>query len=217
MDENCGEKRSGSGYTTRRSQLESLSAGEDAAWKEFYRKYRAMILAIGERQHLSAPDCEDLMQDVVRICFQKLRDFVYDPEVCRFRTFLFKVAQNVAMNIRRKNERGASKKAGSAEYDVPELDLKFMREYEDFLLEKSFDILRRSVDSETYLAFELLTVQERPVPEVVRITGKTAGAIYTLKHRCMKKLRAIIDDLDRQLEIQLETDRPAERRKVLRP
>ena len=37
-----------SGFTTRSSHLRRLKNGEDEAWREFYRKYRAMILAIGK-------------------------------------------------------------------------------------------------------------------------------------------------------------------------
>ena len=84
-----------------------------------------------------------------------------------------------------------------------------MREYESFLLERALDTLRQSVDSETYCAFELLVIEERSIPETVRITGKTPTALYSIKSRCMKRLREIITRLIQNPEIPPETDLPA--------
>jgi len=81
-----------------------------------------------------------------------------------------------------------------------------MHEYEDFLLEQSLKILERTVESETFLIFELLVLENQPVPEIVRRTGKTPGAIYSVKHRCLKKLDAIINELTRQPETPPKTD-----------
>ena len=57
-----------SGFTTRSSHLRRLKNGEDEAWREFYRKYRAMILAIGRKLRLPERESEDLMQEVAAVC-----------------------------------------------------------------------------------------------------------------------------------------------------
>ena len=76
-----------------------------------------------------------------------------------------------------------------------------MREYEQFLLDRSFLILKHSISSETYLAFDMLVRQNLPVKEVVARTGISAAALYTTKHRCMKKLREIINGIRLELGI----------------
>ncbi|MBQ4107708.1 MAG: sigma-70 family RNA polymerase sigma factor [Lentisphaeria bacterium] len=198
------------GYTTRPSHIERLRRQEEKAWCEFYEKYRDMIYAIGAKHHLSDEDCRDLMQSVIMVCCDRLKTFVYAPERCRFRTWLAQVARNVAFNIRRRNAKAQPPATEPPPvFELPEIDLVFLREYELFLLEHALDTLRQSVDSETYCAFELLVIQERSIPETVRITGKTPTALYSIKSRCMKRLREIITRLIQNPEIPPETDSPA--------
>ena len=63
------------------------------------------------------------------------------------------------------------------------------------------------MDSETYLAFEMLFIEDRPVAEVAAVTGKTANTLYSVKHRCLKKLQTIIIQLQNELETPRDTAR----------
>ena len=196
-----------SGFTTRSSHLRRLKDGEDAAWREFYAKYRAMILAIGRKRHLPEEDSEDLMQEVAAVCHRRLQTFLYDRDRCHFRSFLFQVTANLTCNLRRKNRGPLPPKFDPGDGTVPGLDEQFLREYERFILDRSFDILKKSVDSETYLAFEMLFIEDRPVAEVAAVTGKTANTLYSVKHRCLKKLQTIIIQLQNELETPRDTAR----------
>lgn len=202
----CRELRSSHIYTTRKSQLKRLGEMENAAWRDFYDKYRSMIYAIGAKHHLSGPDLEDLMQSVIAVCCEKLRDFVYDPKRCRFRSFLYRIVDNISRNIRRRNLRC---KRGPAEVVPaacePDVDRKFMDEYRAFLLRCAVEQLKRDVSSETYLIFEMLELDERPVAEVAQLTNRSANALYCVRHRYLKKLRAIIDAMQSELETPSET------------
>ena len=198
-----------SGFTTRSSHLRRLKDGEDAAWREFYAKYRAMILAIGRKRHLPEEDSEDLMQEVAAVCHRRLQTFLYDRDRCRFRSFLFQVTVNLTRNLRRKNRKKNHLKNFPSDGIQPGLDEEFMKEYERLILDRSFLILKESVDSETYLAFEMLFIEDRPVAEVAAITGKTANALYSIKHRCLVKLQKIIIQLQNQLETRPDTDLPS--------
>lgn len=188
------------GYTTRKSHLRHLGEMEEVAWDEFYAKYRAMIAAVGKRHGLSPADRDDLMQQVTAVMCDKLQSFVYEPEKCRFRSFLHQVAVNLSHNIRRKELRAHRPPAVLPEFCDSELDREFLAEYENYLLERSLEQLKRSMDSGVYLAFEMLVLEERPVAEVAALTGKTAGALYNIRHRGLKNLRAIIADIRRELE-----------------
>ena len=85
-----------------------------------------------------------------------------------------------------------------------------MKEYENFLLERSFLVLKNSISSESFLAFDMLFCRKLPVKEVVAQTGISAGALYTLKHRCLKRLQEIINDLTLEQETQSGTVPEAE-------
>lgn len=186
------------GYTTHASHLRRLGAQDDGAWAEFYSKYRAMIEAIGKKRGLTPEDCKDLMQQVSSVMCDRLRSFVYEPEKCRFRSFLYRVAANLSHNMRRK-ERSASVGLPLPEYAESDLDRAFMEEYENFLLARSLERLKHSVESGVYLAFEMLVVENRPVVEVAALTGKTPGTLYSIRHRGLKKLRDIITDFQASL------------------
>ena len=189
---------------------------ENGAWCEFYDKYRAMIYAIGAKHHLSGPDLEDLMQSVIAVCCENMRDFVYDPERCRFRSFLYQVVENISYNIRRRNCR--ARRAASVVPAVcePDIDRKFMQEYRDFLLGCAVERLKHLVSSETFLVFEMLEIEERPVAEVAMLTNRSANALYGIRHRCLEKLRAIIDEMRNELEAPSETAALSEPRTALR-
>lgn len=198
------------GYTTRASHLIKLGQEDNDAWMEFYQKYRAMIYGIGLAKNLSTNECEDLLQEVALICCKKLQTFVYNPEHCRFRSFLYKIAENVSFNIGRKKNKVTTVEIQDDYRAIPELDIKFMHEYEQFLLDRSFEILKNSISSESYLAFDMLVRQELPIKEVVAQTGMSAGALYTLKHRCLKRLNLIISEMLAQLGTPQETAPEAE-------
>ena len=197
------------GFTTRSSHLRRLKDGEDAAWREFYRKYQTVISAIGRKLHLPDEAGEDLMQEVAVVCYRRLQTFIYNRDNCRFRSFLFQVAVNISRNLRRKNRKNIHPKNFPFDESLPGLDEEFMREYERLILDRSFLILKESVDSETYLAFEMLFIEDRPVSEVAAITGKTANALYSVKHRCLNKLQTIIIQLQNQLETPPDTGKPS--------
>ena len=189
------------GYTTRESHLKQLALQDETAWNQFYTKYRAMIHGIGAARKLSEDECDELMQEVALICCNKLQNFIYDPSKCRFRSFLFKITENCAFNINRKKQKNSCLPLPEDYSAIPELNIKFMHEYEQFLLDRSFLILKHSISSETYLAFDMLIRQNLPVKEVVARTGISAAALYTTKHRCMKKLREIISGIRLELGI----------------
>lgn len=207
MKHSADERESYSGgYTTCVSHLRRLGANDDAAWNEFYIKYREMIFKIGAERQLSDNECEDLMQEVALICSRKLQNFVYDPGRCRFRRFLYRVARNVSFNLVRKKDKNTFDALDDDYCAIPELDIQFMQEYEQFLLERSFAVLKDSISSESFLAFDMLFVQNLPIKEVVMQTGLSASALYTLKHRCLKKLRGIISDMMMSQETPPEID-----------
>ncbi|MBR4664449.1 MAG: sigma-70 family RNA polymerase sigma factor, partial [Lentisphaeria bacterium] len=52
-------------------------------------------------------------------------------------------------------------------------------------------------------------IEDRPVSEVAAITGKTANTLYSIKHRCLKKLQTIIIQLQNQLETPPDTGKPS--------
>lgn len=187
-------------YTTKASHLRRLGEMEENAWREFYDKYRSLVYAIGARHGLGETDLEDLMQAVTVACCESLRDFVYDPKKCRFRSFLHKMVDNISFNIRRRNLAACRTPHPIPDVCRPEIEQTIMLEYRKFLLKLALERLKHSISSENFMIFEMLEQDGRPVAEVAQLTGRSAGALYVIRHRCLKKLRTIIAGVRLELE-----------------
>ena len=173
------------GYTTDSGLLSRMAEQQEAAWIEFDAKYRRMICTVGQKRGIAPEDCEDLVQEVMLVCCRRIGSFFYDRSRGHFRSFLIAVIQNISWQMLRKKKPAPDI---PPDYDVS-LDLEFMREYEAFLLDALLESLRKRVSSSTYSAFEMLWIQQMPVEEVSRITRKSAGALYLIRHRCLRILR----------------------------
>ena len=180
------------GYTTDSGLLERLAAEEEQAWIEFDRKYRSMILAVGKRQGIAPEDREDLVQEVMRICCRRIGQFFYDRNRGHFRSYLFAIIRNASWQMLRQKKEVAG---NDPEEYTEGIDLVFMKQYEGFLIEAVLNLLKERVSSQTYSAFEMLTLQELPVDEVSRITRKPPAALYLIRHRCMRILRQCIREI----------------------
>ena len=179
-------------YTTHTSFLERVKSGSEEAWNEFFNKYSGMIWDIGKKRNLSHEDCDDLMVEVMTIFWQKLDTFFYDRERGKFRSYLSKIANLSAFRIfNRNNKTPESAVLTDAEYPA-EVDALFMKEWQDFLLQKAMDEVKDSVDTEVWQAFYMSSIHNRPVEEVAKITRKSANNIYVIRSRITKKLQKLI-------------------------
>lgn len=89
--------------TTRPSLLERLrEPGDQAAWDEFDRRYREVIVRYCLRSGLTYSDSEDVCQAVLISLVKALPRFRYRPERGRFRGYLARtVYRAVAAHLRR--------------------------------------------------------------------------------------------------------------------
>ena len=177
------------GYTTDSKLLGRLAAEDEQAWIEFDAKYRRMIYGIGQKRGIAPNDCDDLMQEVMLVCCQRIGSFLYDRNKGHFRSWLFSVARNAAWRmLRRKQDPGSEL---LPEYDDG-IDREFMEQYEHFLLDSALKLLQKRVSVQTYSAFVMMTIQQRPVEDVSRITRKSPAVLYLIRHRCLRILRQCI-------------------------
>lgn len=169
-----------------------MAAEEEQAWIDFDRKYRSMILAVGRRRGIWPEDSEDLVQEVMKTCCLRISQFFYDRNRGHFRSYLFAIIKNTTWKMLRKNREPELESQNEYEEGI---DLEFMREYEDFLIEAVLNLLKERVSSQTYSAFEMLALQDLPVEEVSWITRKSPATLYLIRHRCLRILRQCIREI----------------------
>ncbi|MBQ9337956.1 MAG: sigma-70 family RNA polymerase sigma factor [Lentisphaeria bacterium] len=196
-------------FTTRKSLLAKVRAGDEVSWQEFYETYRPLIVLVGNDCSLRPDENEDLVQQVMCELFTKdiigkydpdqIPDdvtFAYDPEKGRFRHYLKKIVRNQAIKIYRK-------RPGYDPLDDPEtapgentFDAVWDEEWRKHVLNMALVDLRGRVRPETYVAFEMYALQNRDLREVCEFLDLSETSVYTAKSRCIAALRKIIANLE---------------------
>ena len=180
------------GYTTDSGLLRRMAAEDEQAWIDFDNKYRRMIYGIGQKRGIDPDDYDDLVQEVMLVCCQRIGSFFYDRNKGHFRSWLFAVTRNAAWRMIRRKQTPDPELI--PEYDNG-IDREFMAQYEQFLTESVMKLLKERVSTQTYSAFEMMTIQQLPIKDVSRITRKSAPVLYLIRHRCLRILRQCIQEI----------------------
>lgn len=197
-------------FTTRKSLLAQLRAGGEVPWREFYATYKPLILLCGGDCGLNPDEKEELVQKVMSEIFQRdiigrydpdhVPDdvvFKHDPARGRFRHYLRKIIRYQALRIIAERRR----------YHVPFDDSVanmpdesweniWNGEWERHVLNMALTELKGRIRPETYSAFEMYALQNRPIREVAEFHNMSLAAIYTARSRCIAQLREIVKELE---------------------
>src|SRR5438876_8356221 len=78
-----------SSIQTRPSLLNRLKTGDDAeSWREFYRVYGKLVRDFTIQAALTDTEADEVVQETAIAVARHLPEFRYDPQVCRFKTWL---------------------------------------------------------------------------------------------------------------------------------
>ena len=200
-------------FTTRKSLLARVREGGEIPWREFYATYKPLILLCGGDCGLTDDEKDELVQKVMCEIFAKDIIGKYDPERVpddvvfkhdpargRFRHYLRQIIRNQARKIVRARDRNRQSLDGGAQ-DAEQLadnalEAAWDDEWRRHLLNMALAELKDRVRPETYVAFEMYAIQNRPVREVAEFLNISVASVYTAKNRCAATLREIINTLE---------------------
>jgi RNA polymerase sigma-70 factor (ECF subfamily) len=218
---------------TRSSMLQRLKTGDDPqSWQEFYRIYGGLIRFFAEKSGLSADEAEEVVQETAIGVARRLPEFVYDPKVCRFKTWLLNLTRwRIQDQIRRRKNtekflgralpedvpRPVPLSDGTAhtatveripDPSVPEFGAEWDAAYESNLYARALEAVRGRVDERQFQIFDLYVTKNWPPEEVARTLGISVARVYLTKHRISaaltKETRRLEKELERQLGRRLE-------------
>ena len=200
-------------FTTRKSLLAKMRSGDEVSWREFYDAYKPLIWLCGQDCNLTPDENEELIQKVIVEIFSK--DIVgkfdpdnvpehvvfkYDPGKGRFRHYLRKLIRYQAIRIYRSRVKHPT--ASIDDENLPPLpsadewENAWNDEWRKHILNMALVELKGHVQSETYVAFEMYALQNRPVQEVAEFLNISLSSVYVAKSRCIAALKEIIRDLE---------------------
>jgi RNA polymerase sigma factor (sigma-70 family) len=177
---------------------------DDRAWAEFVEIYEPLVYRLARQRGFQDADARELTQDVLLAVASAIDRWEPDPARGKFRTWLFRIARNLSINLlasRRRHVRGTGdtgfqtlleeQEAPGGE-DSELFDLEYRRE----LFGRAVVRVRGQFREATWNAFWLTSVQGREIREVAEELGVSAGAVYVARSRVMARLREEIEGMD---------------------
>ncbi len=195
--------------TTSKTLLDRIKSGDEISWNEFYQRYNGIILFLAKYKGLNDTEADDVLQQVMIEFFKQSKTFRFDPDIARFRTYFGRIINaKIADHYRKRKDNATLDGWDMPDENVspePEEDLVFMTEWRKAVLNDAQLQLKQRISAETWLAFELYTLQNRPVEKVAAYLDCSVNQVYQAKKRCIAMLREIILDLNkRDPELKLE-------------
>ena len=208
----------GSSLETRPSLLNRLKASDDSqSWHEFYRVYGGLIRFFAEKAGLTADEAEEVVQETAIGVARRLPNFMYDPKVCRFKTWLLNLVRwriHDQMRKRRRGEPGAAADGAAAHIqdhtastatveripdpNVPQLGAEWDSAWEKNLFSHALERVHGRIDERQFQIFDLYVVKGWPAADVAQTLEISIARVYLAKHRISALLKKEARMLDRQ-------------------
>ena len=184
--------------TTSKTLLEKIASGDEICWDEFFNRYAPVVKAVAQYKGLTSNNAEDVCQQVMLQFFNQSKTFQFDPDLAHFRTYFGKIVNTkIADFFRRKKDLLSDDELPAIPIE-PETENFFMDEWRKMLLQEAQAQLKLRVAPETFQAYELYAVQNRPVKKVAEYLDCSENQVYQAKKRCFKMLQEIILELNSQ-------------------
>lgn len=189
------------GPETRPSLLARLREPTDhEAWRQFVALYQPLIQRLALQMGLQHADAQEVAQEVLVAVAGAIERFEPDAARASFRTWLSRIARNVALNVLKSWGRGARGSGGSAMLEVlhalPAQDLS-SRWFDDELRRERFrwavEQIRTEFRDSTWSAFWNTCVEGMDVSSAATQLGMSRGAVYVARSRVMARLKHVID------------------------
>ena len=189
---------------TRASLIRRLADPRDAdAWEQFTAIYQPLVFRLARRQGLQDADAHELVQDVLMAVARAIERWDPARQRGRFRDWLFRIARNLILNYlsrpkHRTYARGGTFSDWLDEHPAPvaEASALFELEYRREVFRWASCKVQRQVQSKTWQAFWLSTVEDRPMPSVAAALQMTIGSVYIARSRVMARLREEVRKFD---------------------
>jgi RNA polymerase sigma-70 factor (ECF subfamily) len=170
--------------------------GNRAAWDEFDRRYRPLLLAFLHRAGVPDADADDVAQETLTCFLRDYRSNKYDRQKGRLRSWLIAIARHRLLDQKRSTGRRREQRGESAIVHLPDdSDAEFLWEQEErrLILAQAIRELRETAQfrARTLEAFDRVVMRHEPIDQVCKDLDLTPQEIYNAKNRVVARLREI--------------------------
>jgi len=177
------------------------------AWREFYQSYWGAILRYARKLGLNEHEAEEALQETMVALMRVLPEFAYDRSKGRFRNFLLTIVHRKSVDVLKRRERpGGVAWNVVAENTVAASDgregtdeREAEARWRDSLLEEAIRRMREDprYAEHTLGIFEAYVVERRSVEEVARRFRISENAVYQVRSRLLRRVKAEVARLRR--------------------
>jgi RNA polymerase sigma-70 factor (ECF subfamily) len=186
---------------TRESLIQRLPcAADEEAWSTFLEIYEPLLFRLAAAKGLQSADAEDFVQEVLAAVAKAIGRWSQDASRGSFRAWLFRIAQNLAINFltRPKHQRLGAGDSGVARMfgELPDRggdsSSLFLLEYRRELFRWAAEKVQEQVSDKHWRVFWATSVDDRPIADVAREEEMSVGGVYIVRSRITKRIREAI-------------------------
>ncbi len=191
-------------WITTSTILRNMCDDDDAAWQQFVARFQRPISSFARGVGLSAVDAEDVAQETLLAFVEGFRNGKYDPAKGRLSRWLFGIAHRQILRERRcgaRREATVPSPTGPGTFwgnvpDKREPSNVWDAEWEQSLMRECIERARREFEPQTFRAFELAVQGTGSATEVAQELGVPVKTVYNAKHRVLKRIRELREQLE---------------------
>jgi len=195
---------------TRVSVIVGVCRQDPERWREFDSIYRPILFAYLRKQGLKTSEANDVVQDIFVKLLTKIH--TYDRAKCKFRSWLFSVAQNTLID--RARRRASYRKAldgwaanmlGATPSDSTRMTEEWVKIHREKILEHALKTVRVRTSSKVWSCFEQRLLRNRPASTIAAELKLEPNAVYVNASRVLKQVRAVCDEFDEDISHAFES------------
>ena len=139
-------------FNTRQTLIAKIKDQYDEqSWDEFVNFYKPYIYVVVRNMGIDTKDIEDVCQKILLVIWTDLPKFKYEPQKCKFRTWMNQITFNCTRNFRRRDQ-AYQKRNNKAALDCdeaaiiePEVNDLMEREWKKHITQLALDNIRASL------------------------------------------------------------------------
>ena len=174
----------------------------ESAWSEFVMIYRPAVFRFALRRGLQAADAEDVTQRVFVAVARAMQRWTPSDSEGSFRAWLLTVTRNQVINavtrqpIARATGRTSTlNQLAARPADSSGAEEQLDWEYRRAEFRRAAEEIRSEFTDDTWQAFWMSSVEQKPIADVARLLQKPIGSIYAARSRIMRRLKQRVQRL----------------------
>jgi len=218
--------RHGSSLETRPSLIERLQSGEDQeSWRDFYAIYGGLMRSFATKAGLTPEEADEVVQESVIGVWRRLPEFRYDPEVCRFKTWLLNQTRwQILRQLKRRANPASAAQSGAApavptdasrcaeetggtdamarfpDPSILDFGAEWDQEWDKGLFARALERVSQKIDERHFQIFDLYVTKGWPAGRVAEMLGVSVARVYFTKHRTLAAVKSEVRRLERMAE-----------------